>query len=87
MTQLKKYIVFSRRWWKDNPEWPNGLEPDASGKRKFIAYADYEDEAREMCKEWNKSYNEKHRKNRYSTKAEFTETFNLINKKKFRNGR
>lgn len=21
------YRVFTRTWWKDNPEWPNGLEP------------------------------------------------------------
>ncbi len=77
MTQAKQYIVFSRRWWKDNPDYPNGLEPHSTARRTFIGYAEWEDEAREMCENWNKEFNERHRSNKYSVKAEYTQTFNL----------
>jgi hypothetical protein len=60
------YNVFHRTWWKENPSWPNGLEPGA-GKKMAIGEADTEDEAREMCREWNKA----HKPGRYSDKAEF----------------
>ncbi len=25
--QIMAYKVFHRTWWKNNPEWPDGLEP------------------------------------------------------------
>lgn len=28
------YNVFNRTWWKENPPWPNGLEPEAGLSRK-----------------------------------------------------
>lgn len=61
------YRVFTRTWWKDNPAWPKGLEPCA-GPKRTIGTAATEDEAREMCKEWNA----KHKPGRYSRKAEFS---------------
>ena len=37
------YDVFHRTWWKENPAWPDGLEP-CPGKRTYLAqhvtYAD-----------------------------------------------
>ncbi len=62
------YKIFTRRWWKDNPSWPNGLEPDATGRRTTIGHADTEEEAREIAQEYNRTHNA----GRYSVKAEFT---------------
>ena len=61
------YRAFKRRWWRDNPEWPNGLEPYAGGRKTHLAYFDTEEEARQFCREWNDS----HDPGRYSIKAEF----------------
>lgn len=60
------YRVFKRRFWKDNPQWPNGLEPHL-GRKTTIGYARTEEEAREMCEE----YNENNDPGRYSLKAEY----------------
>ena len=60
------YRIFTRAWWKDNKDWPDGLEP-APGKKKHIKYVDTEKEAREFCIEWNRTHDE----GRYSVKAEF----------------
>jgi len=60
------YNVFTRTWWTDNPEWPNGLEPCA-GEKTYIARNLTESQARQKCKEWNA----KHKPGRYSLKAEF----------------
>ena len=68
---MKTYYVFVRDWWKENPSWPNGLEPD-SGAEKTILRGGRgltEEEAREMAQEWNKT----HDPGRYSRKAEFDE--------------
>lgn len=64
------YTVFVRNWWKDNKNWPNGLEPDPTA-RKYIIYrnVDNEDKAREIAQEWNRT----HKPGRLSRKAEFEE--------------
>ena len=64
---MKKYKVFTRTWWKNNPDWPNGLEPHA-GRKTTIAPANSEEEARGICKRWNES----HDPGRLSRKAEYT---------------
>tara|TARA_Y100000310_G_scaffold345581_1_gene466893 strand:- start:4382 stop:4639 length:258 start_codon:yes stop_codon:yes gene_type:complete len=72
--QGKEYTVFTRRWWKDNPSYPDGLEPHL-GHKKIIAHAETEDDARRMCQRWEED--NRHKKNKYSLKAEFTKTINL----------
>ena len=67
---MNNYRIFSRSWWKRNPNYPNGLEPRI-GRKNHICFATTEDEARIICKKWNDDYMEKHRYNRYSVKAEF----------------
>ncbi len=64
------YRVFTRTWWKNNPDWPNGLEPCASGRKTTIQkrVATY-DEARSICQVWNAN----HEPGRLSRKAEFEE--------------
>lgn len=60
------YSVFVRTWWRVNPAWPNGLEPEP-GKRRYIArHVTYED-ARAIAKQ----YNDTHDPGRLSKKAEF----------------
>ena len=64
------YRVFVRNWWKENPAWPNGLEPDGGARkttiRKGVGTAL---EAREMCMEYNRT----HKPGRLSRKAEYEE--------------
>lgn len=62
------YIIFTRTWWRNNPSWPNGLEPCA-GRRRKIATARTEESARDICRVWNAN----HKPGRLSRKAEFTE--------------
>jgi len=64
------YRVFHRTWWEENPEWPNGLEPEA-GFKTHIDRVATEEEAREMCQAWNAE----HPAGRLSRKAEYEETF------------
>ena len=61
------YRVFVRRWWKENPEWPNGLEPDGSAYKHEIGVVDSAEEAREACRE----YNSENLPGRLGRKAEF----------------
>lgn len=64
------FAVFTRTFWKDNPSWPNGLEPEC-GPRTYLAKGlKTEEEARAMCKK----YNATHDPGRYSRKAEYEET-------------
>lgn len=46
------FKCFTRTWWKNNPEWPNGLEPSLGRKYGRGTFATLE-EARAFCKEWN----------------------------------
>ncbi len=78
----KKYRVFHREWWRENPEWPNGLEPHI-GKSKTIGEADTKVEAREMCRKWNNERKQRFggaafkRMERLSDKAEFETNWNM----------
>lgn len=60
------FKTFVRTWWKDNPNWPNGLEPDA-GKKKYHGLYRSQQEAIAACRE----YNDSHEPGRYSRKMEF----------------
>lgn len=62
------YKVFHRTWWRDNPEWPGGLEPHV-GRKTTLGYASSEDDARALCQE----YNSTHEPGRLSRKAEYEE--------------
>ena len=62
-----QYRVFTRSWWIENPEYPNGLEPCAGPKRYKRAVFDNEHDAREYAKAWNNA----HDAGRYSVKMEF----------------
>lgn len=47
-----RYQIFKRTWWKENPAWPNGLEPCA-GERTDIEIVDTVGEAISFCKAHN----------------------------------
>ena len=61
------YRIFTRTWWKDNPDYPNGLEPHA-GRQTNIGRAETEEEAIAICQEHNRT----HKPGRLSRKAEFS---------------
>lgn len=64
------YRVFVRNWWKPNPAWPGGLEPDPGARKTTIARSvETEEEARQLAK----SYNSTRKPGRLSRKAEFEE--------------
>jgi hypothetical protein len=60
------YNVFSRTWWRNNPAWPDGLEP-SPGKRRYMARGVSHERARQLCDQ----YNQTHKPGRLSRKAEF----------------
>lgn len=60
------FNVFVRNWWKENENYPNGLEPCA-GKKTYKKRNVSESEAKLYCKEYNATHNP----GRYSRKAEF----------------
>lgn len=62
------FKIFHRTWWKENPSWPNGLEP-CPGKKYYIGKCYEEETARELCKEWN----DNNVAGRLSNKAEYEE--------------
>lgn len=63
------YRVFTRTWWKNNPTWPNGLEPCAGRKYTIRERVATEADARAVCRE----YNDTHKPGRLSRKAEYEE--------------
>lgn len=64
------YRVFVRNWRKNNPSWPNGLEPNGVARKTTIAKnIPTEDEARSIAQRYNASHNP----GRLSRKAEYTE--------------
>lgn len=63
----EQFNVFVRTWWKDNPAWPNGLEPCPGEKHYLKRRVDDEETARELCQE----YNDAHEPGRLSKKAEY----------------
>lgn len=62
------YRTFTRTWWKENPKWPNGLEP-CIGASHYQARFYSEDDARRFCEE----YNATHEAGRLSRKCEYEE--------------
>lgn len=63
------YCVFVRNWWKRNPNWPNGLEPDPCARKTVIRRnVATETEAQAICAEYNRT----HKPGRLSRKAEYT---------------
>jgi len=63
------YRIFTRIWWRNNPSWPNGLEPFAGPKHTLISRVATEAEARRICQEWNAT----HKPGRLARKAEYEE--------------
>ena len=59
------YNVFHRTWWRDNPAYPNGLEPHI-GKRTYLSRHVIYTDAREVADEYNRT----HTFGRLSRKAE-----------------
>jgi hypothetical protein len=62
------YRCFTRTWWRVNPGWPNGLEPEM-GKRRYTGHPEFKTvgEAIAYCKAWNKA----HKPRKLSRKCEF----------------
>jgi len=60
------YCVFSRTWWRENADWPNGLEP-CPGRKHTLAQHCTEDEAKRIASDWNLA----HTPGRLSRKAEY----------------
>ena len=65
------YRIFTRRWWRPNKDWPNGLEP-CPGKQRTIGRADTEEEAIAACEKWNERAHVSKYDQRLGLKAEFT---------------
>lgn len=63
------YRVFTRTWWRNNPNWPQGLEPCAGAKRTLRRNVKTQEEARAICAAWNAA----HKPGRLSRKAEYEE--------------
>ena len=61
------YKVFTRTWWKNNPSYPNGLEPSPGRKTTISNNIEFESTARLTCK----NYNDTHNPGRLSRKAEY----------------
>lgn len=70
----RNYLIFHRTWWKKNPNFPGGLEPEM-GRKTLIGYAETQDQARKMCEEWQADFDRSHRSNKLSRKAEWTSHF------------
>jgi len=62
------YHVFQRTWWKDNEDYPDGLEPHC-GDKHTMQIVSTEEEARAICRIFNNS----HDAGRYSNMAEYNE--------------
>jgi len=61
------YQVLVRNWWKTNPDYPNGLEPDSNATKTILGYFDTETEAWLRCKQ----YSVNNDPGKLSRKAEF----------------
>jgi hypothetical protein len=64
----RKYTVFIRNWWKHNPKWPNGLEPNSNARKTILRRGLTREEAQQFCA----TYNSENDPGRLSRKAEFT---------------
>lgn len=65
-----RYDVFVRNWWRENPKWPDGLEPHAGARKTYLARNVTREAAYDMCQQYNKT----HKPGRLSRKAEFQHT-------------
>jgi hypothetical protein len=63
------YRTFIRNWWRENPSWPQGLEPDPTAHKTWRDRYGSEEEAIEACQEYNRT----HKPGRLSRKMEYTE--------------
>lgn len=63
------YRVFTRNWWRRNPEWPGGREPWPGRKYTLCKRVETAEEARAICERWNAT----HPPGFLSRKAEFEE--------------
>lgn len=63
------YTVFTRTWWTENSDYPDGLEPCAGRKQTLQNGVESEREAKLIAQEWNRT----HKPGRLSKKAEFME--------------
>lgn len=63
------YHVFHRVWWRENKDWPNGLEPHLGRKTTIRKRVATEAEAQQICREWNAT----HDPGKFSRKAEYME--------------
>ena len=61
------FTVFTRTWWAENPEWPNGLEPAPGRKTILKRNIQCEGIARQMCVDYRRTHNP----GRLSRKAEY----------------
>jgi len=65
---MPKYRVFVRNWWKLNPSWPDGREPNSNARKTTISRnVETEEDAQKICRE----YNATHSPGRLSRKAEY----------------
>ena len=63
------YRVFTRTWWRENPEWPGGLEPSPGPKHTIRRNVKTEKDAQAIAA----VYNAVNKPGRYSHKAEYEE--------------
>ncbi len=63
---VKCYRTFTRTWWRSNPAWPGGREPEA-GSRRYHSRHMTEEGARAECQEWNAT----HKPGKLSRKMEY----------------
>ena len=61
-----KYRVFTRTWWRNNPDYLDTLEP-CPGRKTIIGKVNTEEEARLLCK----NYNDNNDPGRLSRMAEY----------------
>ena len=61
------YRVFVRNWWRVNPSWPQGLEPNGGARKTTLARRCTEQEAQRIARQWNAT----HKPGRLSRKAEY----------------
>ncbi len=53
---VESYRVFTRTWWRRNPDWPGGREPSPGRKHTLAQRLTYE-EARATCQRYNATHN------------------------------
>ena len=43
------FQIFTRNWWKENPKYHRGLEPDGGASKTNVGVVETEEEARKIC--------------------------------------